>query len=162
MTGFRKPRTLQLLNTCSAAFVWISWNDLIFAGLDLELSLWDLWRSLCGGEQQCQPVLEVPARWCQAWRSWFHSRWLIPGYGLKNQTCILACLTWCYCPKRVPACCCQWSECPGVEEGGLTPLQFGKESLKLCFAAFKGFFPNGTHGAAPCAPVSAGRALRCV
>lgn len=47
MSVFRKPRTLQLPNTCSAAFVWIIWNGLIFVGLDLELSVWDLWRSVC-------------------------------------------------------------------------------------------------------------------
>lgn len=47
MTVFRKPRTLQLLNTGSAALLWIIWNDFIFCRVVLDLPTWDLWRLVC-------------------------------------------------------------------------------------------------------------------
>lgn len=47
MTVFRKPRTLQLLSTGSAALLWIIWNEFIFCRVVFDLPTWDLWRLVC-------------------------------------------------------------------------------------------------------------------
>lgn len=39
--------------------------------------------------------------------------------------------------------------------------QFGRESLKSCFAVSKDSSSNGTHAVASCGAVSPGRVLRC-